>query len=92
MKIPWRELITKRMLPGRDTETNLENELEEVRNIYKYTLTHGSDGTYLILITGTLNCVIADLLQNPPGSHFYHYGVESLLCLGEVGFVSSCGV
>ena len=37
MKTPCRELITKRMLPGRHAETNLEYELEEeVRDSYKY--------------------------------------------------------
>jgi len=37
MKIPWREPIIKQILPGRHTETDLENDLEEeVRDSYKY--------------------------------------------------------
>lgn len=56
------------------------------------TLACGNDGTYLILVTGTVCHVIAALLEDSVGSDVSHYSVDGLLCLGEVRLVSGHAV
>lgn len=50
------------------------------------------DGTHLILITGTLNRIITTFPEDSVHGQVRRCGVDGLLCLGEVGLVSGCGI
>ena len=55
-------------------------------------LARGNTAIYLILVTGTLGRIIANLLQDSTGSHASHYGVNGLLRFREIGFIPGRGI